>query len=90
LGLRWIDIGFEADMIQIRQQVKRIKGQLVFGPVRTSAGKRDMPLLDLARNALDGQAIQQASNRVIMGSAWPDTDLVFTRRISASRPAMPR
>jgi integrase len=88
LGLRWSDIDFEAGTIQIRQQVQRIQGELVFGPVKTRAGQRDMPLLDLARKALDGQAAQQAANRVIMGSAWPDTDLVFTTR--TGRPIEPR
>lgn len=88
LGLRWSDIDFEAGTIQIRQQVQRIQGQLIFGPVKTRAGQRDMPLLDLARKALDGQAAQQAANRIIMGSAWPDTDLVFTTR--TGRPVEPR
>ena len=47
LGLRWADIDFEAGTIEIRQQLQRIRGQLLLGPVKTRAGKRDMPLLDL-------------------------------------------
>ena len=47
LGLRWEDIDFDAGTIQIRQQLQRIRGQLLLGPVKTRAGKRDMPLLDL-------------------------------------------
>ena len=88
LGLRWTDIDFEAGMIQIRQQLQRIQGQLILGPVKTRAGQRDMPLLDLVREALEGQAAQQAAHRADMGSAWPDTDLVFTTR--TGRPVEPR
>ncbi len=88
LGLRWTDIDFEAGTIQVRQQLQRIQGQLILGPVKTRAGQRDMPLLDLAREALEGQAAQQVAHRADMGSAWPATDLVFTTR--TGRPVEPR
>jgi integrase len=88
LGLRWTDIDFDAGTIQIRQQLQRIQGQLVLGPVKTRAGLRDMPLLDLAREALERQAAQQAAHRADMGSAWPATELVFTTR--TGRPVEPR
>ena len=88
LGLRWTDIDFEAGTIQIRQQLQRIQGQLIRGPVKTRAGQRDMPLLDLACEALEGRAAQQAAHRADMGSAWPDIDLVFTTR--TGRPVEPR
>ncbi len=78
----------EAGTIQIRQQLQRVSGQLRQGPVRTRAGKRDIPLLDLARDVLAGQAALQAIYRADMGSAWPDTDLVFTTR--TGRPVEPR
>ncbi len=88
LGLQWADIDFGAGTIQIRQQLQRIRGQLLLGPVKTRAGKRDMPLLDLACDALAGQAALQAIHRADMGSAWPGTDLVFTTR--TGRPIEPR
>ena len=58
------------------------------GPVKTSAGHRNLPLLKLARQALAAQSIVQAAYRAEMGSAWPDTDLVFTTR--TGRPIEPR
>jgi integrase len=88
LGLRWSDIDFEAGTFQVRQQLQRIQGRLILGPVKTRAGQRDMPLLDLARQALEAQAAQQAAYRGDMGSAWPKTDLVFTTR--TGRPIEPR
>ena len=38
-------------------------------PVKTSAGRRDLPLLDIARQALKLQAERQAAYRADMGSA---------------------
>lgn len=84
LGLRWTDIDFDAGTIQVRQQLQRIQGRLILGPVKTRARQRDMPLLDLARQALEAQAAYSAD----MGSAWPPTDLVFTTR--TGRPIEPR
>jgi integrase len=88
LGLHWTDIDFGAGTIQVRQQLQRIQGQLVLGPVKTRASQRDMPLLDLARDFLERQAAQQAVHRADMGSSWPQTDLVFTTR--TGRPIEPR
>lgn len=56
--------------------------------MKTRAGHRQLPLLKLARETLESQAKTQARHRVEMGSAWPDTDLVFTTR--TGRPVEPR
>ena len=50
--------------------------------------KIDLPLLDLVRDALKLQEAQQAAYRLDMGSAWPETGLVFTTR--TGRPIEPR
>lgn len=52
LGLRWSDIDFEHDLIQVDQQVQRIDGQLRVGPVKTSAGRRTLPLVPKVKAAL--------------------------------------
>jgi integrase len=88
LGLRWDDIDFDAGTIQIRQQLRRIGGQLLMSPVKTRAGERELPLLDVARQALKLQAERQAAYRTEMGSAWPAISLVFTTR--TGRPVEPR
>jgi integrase len=56
LGLRWGDIEFDGGVFRISQQVQRIRGELLIGPVKTSAGVRTLPLLDLACQALKLQA----------------------------------
>jgi integrase len=88
LGLRWADIDLDSATVHVRQQLQRVRGELHLGPVKTHAGQRDLPLLSLAAEALQSQVAQQASYRIDMGSAWPDTDLIFTSR--TGRPVGPR
>jgi integrase len=89
LGLRWQDIDFNAGTIRIDQQLVKLNdGTVHIGPVKTNAGHRKLPLLKLAREALEAQAQTQERYRAEMGSAWPDTDLVFTTR--TGRPIGPR
>lgn len=88
LGLRWSDIDSDRGTLHVRQQLQRIRGQLHIGPVKTRAGQRDLPLLALVQQALDDQAARQTQYRADMGSAWPDTDLIFTTR--TGRPVEPR
>ncbi|MEV0710385.1 tyrosine-type recombinase/integrase [Nocardia aurea] len=52
LGLRWSDIDWEHNTIHIRQQLQEIRNHLEVGPVKTDAGKRDLPLLPVVRIAL--------------------------------------
>jgi hypothetical protein len=46
--------------------------ELVLGPVKTHAGRRTLPLLDLARQGLKLQAERQATYRADMGPPTQD------------------
>ncbi len=78
LGLRWSDI--DGGTVRVRQQVQRIKGELLIGPVKTRAGKRDLPLLGLAADALMIRRGTQFLDCERLGAAWTDSGLVFTTR----------
>jgi integrase len=75
-------------MIRVRQQVQRIKGELLTGPVKTRAGKRDLPLLGLADEALMIRRGVQFLDCERFGPAWTDTGLVFTTK--SGLPVEPR
>jgi integrase len=88
LGLRWRDVDKEDGEIRIRQQVQRIKGELRFYPVKTAAGRRDLPLLPIAQSMLDLRRQAQAADRQELGRAWQDNGLIFTTK--TGRPVEPR
>lgn len=78
LGLRWSDI--DETTIRVRQQVQRVTGELLIGPVKTRAGKRDLPLLGLAEEALMIRRGTQFLDAERLGDVWTDTGLVFSTR----------
>lgn len=88
LGLRWRDIDEDDSEIRVRQQLQRVKGELRLYPVKTAAGRRDLPLLPVVEDMLALRHEAQASDHQELGGAWQDTGLVFTTR--TGRPIEPR
>src|SRR5215469_449225 len=88
VGLRWVDVDVPGGEIHIRQQLRRASGELRLGPVKTAAGRRDLPLLPLAAEMFDIRRDIQALDRETLGHAWQDNGLVFTTR--TGRPLEPR
>ena len=90
LGLRWDDIDFDdGDDPDPPAAPAHPRPAAQLGPVKTRAGQRDpAPARSRPRRLLSVQAEQQAAYRADMGSAWPDTGLVFTTR--TGRPIEPR
>jgi len=79
LGLRWCDIDRAGQRLQIRQQLQRI-GHLDIGPVKTAAGRRDLPLLPAADAALAEHA-KVLQQQIQAGERRPAaSDLIFTTR----------
>ena len=86
LGLSWRDVDLEHGVVRIRQQLLRAGGRLQLGPVKTNAGRRDLPLLGVARSVL----LQHAELKVLGATwhEWTTHDLVFTTR--TGHPVEPR
>jgi len=86
LGLSWDDVDLDQGVIHVRRQVVRAGGQLHLGPVKTTAGVRELPLLEIARDALiEHEAKQLLGNSV---SEWDRERLIFTT--ASGRPVEPR
>ncbi|MFN3006666.1 tyrosine-type recombinase/integrase [Mycolicibacterium wolinskyi] len=81
LGLRWSDVDWDRNEIHIRQQLQQIGGQLQVGPVKTSAGKRDLPLVPILRTVLARHQARQNAE----ANTW---NLVVTT--TAGSPLWPR
>lgn len=88
LALRWRDVDEEDGELRVRQHIQRVHGELRIGPVKTTAGSRDLPLLDPAAEVLEIRRAAQAADRAELGRAWQDTGLIFTTR--TGRPIEPR
>lgn len=52
LGLRWLDVDFEDNLIQVRQQIQSIHGKLSVEPLKTRTSRRTLPLLPVVATAL--------------------------------------
>lgn len=66
LNLRWSDIDFDAETINVRRST-----------TKTDAGARTLPLLPEAAKVLRAHKVRQGAER-LAAAAWPADDLVFT------------
>ncbi|WP_157102132.1 tyrosine-type recombinase/integrase, partial [Nocardia caishijiensis] len=85
LGLRWSDVDWDANELHIRQQLQQVRNELEAGPVKTSAGRRDLPLLLLVRQALQRHQVAHDANQT-----RPDDDLDLVFLSEAGTPIWPR
>jgi integrase len=90
LGLRWHDVDLDQGLLHVRQTLKSLPGEPVFGPPKSASSRRFIPLDDLAEAALRTQKERQAWERKQAGIAWQEWGggLVFTRH--DGRPLDPR
>jgi integrase len=82
LGLRWKDLDLERGTLSIEQQLLRVAGELQFGPVKTSAGRRTLPVLSRTRSAMVGHLTQRArSDGRLEAEILQSDELIFTSKL---------
>jgi integrase len=64
LGLRWSDVD---DAVHVRRTLTAAAGELHFGPPKSAAGERDIPMPDFVARALHRHRIAQAERLLAIG-----------------------
>lgn len=81
LGLRWDDVDLDAGTLTIRKSLQRVDGELQLVEPKTAKSRRTVALPDVAVSALRAHRVRQIEERLLAGSRWNDTGLVFTTTI---------
>ena len=81
LGLKWSDIHFTEGTVQIRRTLAWVDGGFQFLDPKTPKSRRTVVLPAIALSALKKHRAAQAAERLILGEAWADPELVFTTTI---------
>lgn len=84
LALRWRDLDLNAATAKVGGSLQRIDGKLSIVEPKTSSSWRQVALTTAAVEALRRHRAVQAEERLGLGAAWEDRDLVFANE--AGRP----
>jgi integrase len=88
LGLRWSDVDLNSRQLHVRRALQRVGGKLQFVEPKTSASLRVVVVPKLAVRHLVKHKARQDAERLALGPAWKDHDLVFAS--SRGTPLEPR
>jgi len=78
LALRWRDVDLEAGRLQVKATLQRTPEGFVFAEPKTARSRRQIALAGTAVEALRRHRVNQAEERLKLGAAWENDDLVFT------------
>jgi integrase len=87
LGLRWRDVDLDAGSVQIRGSMQATSEGLQIAAPKTPGSRRHVLLSEQPREALRRHRVKQAAERLRMGEAWDDHDLVFANQVGRPIPA---
>lgn len=88
LGLRWTDVDLNFRQLHVRRALQRMDGKLRFVEPKTSSSVRLVMVPKLAARYLVQHRARQDEERLALGAAWRDQDLVFAS--SLGTPVEPR
>ncbi len=81
LGLHWQDVDLEAGTLRIRVALQRLDGRLQTVEPKTARSRRSIALPPQVIESLRAHKSRQAQERLLAGSRWQDTGLVFTTAV---------
>ena len=83
LALGWADIDLDAGALQVRGTLQRTRGSTVIVEPKTARSRRRIELTGLATEALRRHRVAQAEERLRLGPAWQNLDLVFANEVGS-------
>jgi integrase len=84
LGLSWADVDLKKELLRVRRGLKREKGVLVLGDLKTASSRRTLNLPNQVTEALRTHKAKQTAERSVAGPDWQDTGLVFTTPLGSA------
>ena len=81
LALKWSDVELENGSVQIRGSLQPTPDGLVIVEPKTVAARRNVSLTGVAVEALRKHRASQAEERLRLGAAWDDRDMVFPNAV---------
>lgn len=81
LALRWRDVDLEGGTLQVRATLQNTATGFVFAEPKTAHSRRRIALSRTAIAALKRHRLRQAEERLRLGPAWHEMDLVFPNSI---------
>jgi len=90
LGLKWSDVELSENRLRVQRTLQRQRGTgLVFETPKTAKSRRTIMLSSVAVVALREHRQRQLEQRLALGPAWADYDLVFPNEIGEPRHPSP-
>ncbi|MEX0750245.1 MAG: site-specific integrase, partial [Dehalococcoidia bacterium] len=81
LGLRWKDVDLDRASIQIRGTMQATKDGLRFAETKTRGSRRHVLLPARTVEAIRRHRVAQKEERLRIGAAWEDNELVFANEV---------
>ena len=81
LGLQWEHVDLDQETLQVVQTLQRVDGRLQLLPPKTRTSRRTVPLPPPVLQALRAHKVTQGKERLLAGSRWTDTGMVFASRV---------
>lgn len=81
LALMWERVNLDDGTLAVAKTLIRVDGKLQLGEPKTARSRRTIMLPRVAIDALRAQRVRQLEERLLAGSRWADSDLVFTSTI---------